>query len=237
MNATRCLRSAIRRLASGIGLGAAAYAAYVGVTGYRYGHARHRTRGEDADPLLDQFMPEYEVVERHHVRVAAPAEITFSAAIDADLQRSRIVRGIFKAREWALGSKPDSTAHPRALLAWAKTLGWGVLAEIPGREIIVGAVTRPWMADVVFRALPAREFAAFHEPGYVKIVWTLRVDPIGHTESIARTETRVATTDSTARAKFRWYWAFFSPGTVLIRRVSLGLVKTEAERRVRETGT
>ena len=93
-------------------------------------------------------------------------------------------------------------------------LGWGVLAEIPGREIVVGAVTRPWMAQVVFRALPPDEFARFHEPGYVKIVWTLRADPIGADESVFRTETRAAATDPSARIKFRRYWSFFSPGIV-----------------------
>ena len=55
-------------------------------------------------------------------------------------------------------------SDPRGLLALVKTLGWGVLAEIPGREIVMGAVTQPWMADVVFRPLPPGEFAAFHEP-------------------------------------------------------------------------
>jgi hypothetical protein len=234
MNATRCIRSTIRWLASGVGLAAAAYATYVGTTWCRYGHARHEANREDTDPLLDRFIPEFEVVERHQVRVAAPAEITWSAACDTDLQESAIVRGIFKVRELILGSGPGEIIVPRGLLAQMKAWGWGVLAEIPGREIVFGAATQPWLANVVFRALPAEEFGAFQEPGYVKIVWMLRADPIGAAESVVRTETRVVTTDSTAWAKFRWYWSFFSPGIVLIRRVSLGLVKAEAQRRARE---
>jgi hypothetical protein len=114
---------------------------------------------------------------------------------------------------------------------FAKGLGWGVLDEIPGREIVFGAVTRPWEANVVFRALLPDAFAAFNEPDYVKIAWTLRADPIDARESIARTETRVTTTDPGAREKFRRYWAVFSPGIVLIRRVMLKRVKAEAERR------
>jgi len=177
-------------------------------------------------------MPAYEVVERHKVRVAAPAEITFSAACDMDLQDSAIIRGIFKARELILGSKPDDTVRPQGLLAQTKALGWGVLAEVPGREIVMGAVTQAWLANVMFRELPPGEFAAFHKPGYVKIVWTLCADPT--TESVARTETRAATTDPSARAKFRWYWSKVLPGVVLIRWISLRLIKTEAERRARE---
>ena len=88
-----------------------------------------------------------------------------------------------------------------------RSIGWGVLADVPGREIVMGAITQPWLADVVFRALPPEEFAAFDEPGFVKIAWTLRADPVTATTSIFRTETRVTTTDPTARARFRRYWS------------------------------
>jgi len=65
------------------------------------------------------------------------------------------------------------------------------------------------------------------------IVWTLRADAIGSHDSVFRTETRVVTTDARARAKFRWYWARFSPGILLIRSLSLGPTRREAERRAR----
>jgi hypothetical protein len=209
------------------------YATIVGMTWSRYGHVTSASPDE-RDPLLDQFMPEYEVAERHHVRVAAPAATTLAAAADTDLQQSRIVRAIFKARELVLGAEPDAATRPKGLLAQTTSLGWRVLSETPGREVVVGAVTQPWLPNVVFRGLAPDKFRTFHEPGYVKIVWTLRADPVGDTESIFRTETRVMTTDPTARAKFRWYWARFSPGIVLIRRVMLGLLKTEAERQALE---
>jgi hypothetical protein len=115
------------------------------------------------------------------------------------------------------------------LLAQMKSLGWGVLAEIPGREIVMGAVTQPWKAEVVFRAVAPNEFAAFAEPGYVKIAWTLRADPIGPVESIFRTQTRAVATDAGARARFRRYWAFVSPGIRLIRQLILSPLKAEAE--------
>lgn len=51
-------------------------------------------------------MPTYDVVERHHVRIAAPAKITLEAATEMDLQQSAIVRGIFKAREWIMRGHP-----------------------------------------------------------------------------------------------------------------------------------
>ncbi len=222
--------TALKVGAGTIGIAVGAYAGWVGATWLRYGRPAPGDAG-DADALLDRFMPEYEVAERHHIRVSAPAETTFGAACEQDLMALPLVQAIFKAREIVLGGEPDAVARPRGLLALTKSLGWGVLAEVPGREIVMGAVTQPWYADVVFRSLPPDEFAAFDDPDYVKIVWTLRADPMGPHESVFRTETRVATTDAAARSKFRWYWARFSPGIVLIRQLSLGPVRRAAERR------
>jgi hypothetical protein len=233
MNINSHLRAGIRWLAAGIGLAAGAYATYVGIAWRRYGRAKHVARDDDADPVLDRFMPVYEVRGRHHRRVAAPAEITLAAAREMDLLQSPVVRAIIRARELVLGATPDERPRPRGLLAEVQSLGWGVLAEVPDREIVVGAVTQPWKANVVFRALPPDEFAAFDAPGYVKIAWTLRADPIGSDESLFSTETRVVSTDSVARERFRWYWSFFSPGMILIRWLSLGPLQAEAERRAR----
>lgn len=236
MSAPRCLRFAGRALAGGAALAVASYVAYIGVTRRRFGHAK-RPAGEEADALLDRFMPEYDVVERHHVRVAAPAGTAFTAMCDLDLMRIAAVRAIIRARETILGCRPDERALPRPLLAQMRALGWGLLAEIPGREIVVGAVTQPWAATVVFRGLPPDQFAAFHEPGHVKIVWTLRADPRGTAACIIRHETRAVAIDAAARARFRWYWSFFSPGVKVIRYAALGHAKADAEQRALEAAS
>ena len=233
MNGKSYLRTSARWLAVGVGVAAAAYGAHAGVTWYRYGDAAPPGPGEQ-DPLLDRFMPSYDVVERHHVRIAAPSAVTLAAAREVDLQGSPLVRAIIKAREVILRATPDDRLRLRGLLAEVRSLGWGVLAEAPDREIVVGAVTKPWEANVTFRALPPDHFAVFSEPGYVKIAWTLRAESIGANDSIFRTETRAVATDAIARAKFRRYWSFLSPGIILIRWAILGPLKSEAERRARE---
>ena len=225
------IRSATRGIAAGAGVAAGAYAVYAGVTWYRYGHVP-RPVADERDELLDTFMPAYEVLERHHIRVAAPAPLTLAAAREQDLLRLPIVRAIFKTREKVLGAAPDDRPRPRGLLAATQSFGWGVLAEVPDREIVVGAVTRPWERDVTFRRLPPDEFAAFWEPDYVKIAWTLRADAIDQASCVFRTETRAIATNPAARSKFRRYWAFASPGIALIRRLSLRPLKRDAERRV-----
>jgi len=216
---------------------AASYAAYVAVTWHRYGRIARTSRPDDENLLLDRFLPTYDVAERHQVRVAAPAAITLASAEHLELRQSAIIWAVFKGRELILRGQPHEPADTAGLIAQAKAWGWGVLAEIPNREIIFGAATQPWVANVIFRAIPPDEFAAFHEPEYVKIMWTLRVDPITATESLASTETRVATTDAVARRKFRRYWSLFSPGIILIRRIALRLIRVEAERRARKASS
>jgi hypothetical protein len=154
------------------------------------------------------------------------------AAYEMDLSRSPIVRAIFKGRELIMGTTGRTAPPSRGLVADMRAIGWGVLAEIPDHEIVMGGVTKPWMADPVFRALPPAEFAAFQEPDLVKIAWTLRADSLDDGTSIFHTETRALATDAGARRKFRWYWSCLSPGILLIRRAMLRPLKADAERRV-----
>ena len=226
------IRSTSRAIAGAAGLAAAAYGAYVAMTWLGYGdHGEPDV--EERDALLDVFIPRYEVVERHEIKIAAPAEIVMAAAREMDMAQSPLVQAIFKARETVMGATAGGLRKPRGILDETLSLGWGVLANVPGREVVVGAVTKPWEGDVKFIALPPDRFAAFSEPEFVKIVWTLRADPMGPAASVFRTETRAVATDAVARSKFRRYWSFVSPGIWLIRRMSLGPLKSEAERRAR----
>ena len=233
---TRRIRTAVRLLAGATGAAMIGYAAYAATAWLRYG-SPPPARRDDGDARLDRFMPVYDVVERHRIAVAAPADLTLQAAGEADLTQSLAVRAIFKAREFLLGAERDAAVHPCGLLAFTTSIGWAVLDTVPGREIVVGAVTRPWEANVVFRPIPPGEFAAFAEPDYVKIAWTLRADPTGRADSIFRTETRAVATDAAARLKFRRYWALLSPGIILIRWLSLRPLKADAERRSRDVVT
>ena len=226
----RMALSPIRWLAGGSVLAAAVYASYVGIAWWRYGHRRPTSRDGSDDVLLENLIAVYDFVERFQLRVAAPAELTFSVACNLNLLRSDLIRAIFKVRELVLDGKPEQNRNEMGLADQAKGWGWSTLAEQPGREIVFGAVTQPWVANPVFHGLSPAEFRNFQEPGFVKIAWTLRTDPIGPANSIVSTETRVVATDAVARAKFRRYWAFVSPGAILIRLLALRRVRREVER-------
>jgi hypothetical protein len=130
MNAT-LRRAALRWLAAGAGLAVVSYLAHIGSAWCRFGCTRPATASE-ADALLDRFMPHYDVVERHHVRVSAPAAVVLSAAQDQDLLGFLPVHAIIKARETLLGARPEPHPQPRGLLPQMLALGWAVLAHVRG---------------------------------------------------------------------------------------------------------
>jgi hypothetical protein len=198
----------------------------------RYGAAKIST-GAGKDSLLDRFIPNPEVVEDHSIAIAAAADVVLATAKEMEFLKSPVVRTIIRARELALGGEPDTRPHPPTLFEQMQSIGWVVLSERAGREVVLGSVTRPWLAAPVFRSIAANEFRDFSEPGYVKIAWTLRADPVDDRHSVFHTETRVCTTDADARERFRSYWSFVAPGIKLIRVAMLQPLRRAAERRMR----
>lgn len=214
----------LRAAAAGAALGGAAYAASAA-----YAWARFGTEGKREPSLLDGVMPEYDVRVQHHVRIGAPADATFQAMCGMDFERSPIVQMLLRARELFMSGRHDGHPMAHGLLEQLEAIGWRIVAEEAGTELVFGAVTQPWQANPEFRGMSPETFRWFDTPGYAKIAVALRVDPLGTTASIARTETRVRTTDAESRTRFRRYWALVAPGIELIRIVLLQQLKAEAE--------
>ncbi len=212
-------------------IAAAGYAALVVFNRAKYGRVKGPADGAK-DTLLDQFIPDPEIVEHHQIDIAAPAEVVMATAREIEFLKSPVIRAIVKARELALGGAPDEREHPTALLDQMLSIGWVVLAERPGRELVLGAATQPWQTAPVFRSVPGAGFRDFSEPGYVKIAWTLRADPVDATRSTFHTETRACTTDAEGRRRFRNYWSFVAPGVEVIRLAMLRPLRRAAEARV-----
>jgi len=181
--------------------------------------------------LITWFMPVADIIERHETLVHAPAEVVWDVAKTFDMQSVPLIRAIIWMRGQILGATPLPARRPQGLVAETVGMGWGVLAERPGRELVVGAVTQPWQANVKFTAIAPDRFAAFAEPNLVKIVWTLEVEPFGPSLTRFRTETRAVATDGSAQRSFLRYWRWAGIGMVLIRWLLLPALRREAERR------
>jgi len=173
--------------------------------------------------LIDRFVPRFDAVERHHASIAAPPERVWAALQELDLARSRAVRWLFAVR--SLG-RPGRSRSFR--LADAGRLGFVVLGEEPGEEVVLGLVGRFWtLHGGIVRADPG-EFTTFDRPGYAKAGWSFRLTPRDDGTDVL-TETRVVTTDETARRKFRRYWRVIRPFSGAVRRRALALLKEAAE--------
>lgn len=81
---------------------------------------------------IDRFIPYPDIRERFDVTVRAPAALVMDVAANFDMQSILAVRLIIRCREWLLGAKP-TPREPQGLLEETRRLGWGVLAEEPGR--------------------------------------------------------------------------------------------------------
>ncbi|MEP7064543.1 MAG: hypothetical protein ABI889_00790 [Gemmatimonadota bacterium] len=213
-----------------LGAGVLGWMGWAVVSWARYGHDSHLSA---AGAGVQNFLPDYEVQELFQAQVEAPAPLTLATAQAMGLDESPVIRTIFRVRELMLGGVASTPLPTGGVVEQMRAMGWGVLRSTPQREIILGAVTQPWNRDVVFRALPPDQFAAFHEPQFVKIVVTIAATPVDSGTSTLQIGTYATTTDPHARARFRRYWAVFSPGILLIRAIVLSAVKHEAERRAR----
>jgi hypothetical protein len=122
-------------------------------------------------------------------------------------------------------------------------LGWIILGENPGIELVLGQVSRPSKSVATSSEAPETkgEFSSFNQPVFAKIATTLRFDPYGIGSTILTMQTRVALADHESRRRFRRYWLLAGPFSHLIRRIALRLLATELRRsapnRPKDAGT
>lgn len=184
-----------------------------------------------ASSPLDRFMPAWDVRERFELEVDAPAALVLRTACEFDMQSLPLVKTVFRLREVLMGAAPTAPRQPQGILAETWSLGWGTLAEEPGRWIACGARCQPWLADVRFTAIPPDDFVAYAEPDQVKIAWTIEAQPLGPMRSFLVQETRAVATDAQAHTRFRRYWRWARFGIVGIRLLMLPAIRRTAERR------
>lgn len=165
--------------------------------------------------LLSELLPEYDFRERHARRIDAPPERVFAAVRELSADDTPAVRLLFRLR----GLRGD-TARP--IFDQMQRFGFEVVAEEPGRELVVAAIGQPWKLRGGARPRGAN-FRTFAEPGYAKMALNWRLE-----DRTLTTETRVQLTDGTARRSFRRYWLVVRPFSGLIRRAWLRAIARRA---------
>jgi hypothetical protein len=184
--------------------------------------------------LLDAHLASYDVVLTEHLVVEASPEVVFAAVKNYDFLTTdaMLVTALMALRTVPGRLRGRSVATPPTLMLATDAgalPGWVNLGEMPGREIVFGAVGTFWKADIEWRDVPADQFAAFAEPGWGKIGCHLLVRPDGPGRSILSYECRTATTDLSSRAQMSRYWWLIRPFVAYILRAVLRTIREGVE--------
>ena len=181
-----------------------------------------------AASLIDTFAPNPDAVETHCIEIAASPELVYRALWTADLGGSLVIKSLMSLR-----SLPELVAHgfrsrPRDQKITLQTIldsGFGLLAEKPGAEIVLGVSGRFWRPTGNLSPFRREDFDQPVPPGMARGVWNFSVREIDGDKTLLSTETRVTCGDVASRRKFRLYWLFVRPFSGLIRRLMLRTVR------------
>lgn len=177
---------------------------------------------------IDEFLPEYDVIERHDIHVDADRETTFDALRTVDLARSLPVRALFAVRALPRLLIGRQELTRRLNLDEVMSYGFVMLADERPHEVVFGAIGRFWLPTGGMHPVGAEEFPTFSEPGFAKAAMNLYIDPVGEGCNVV-TETRVLCLDGRARRAFTAYWTLIKPFSRYIRGVLLDEIKRSAE--------
>lgn len=196
--------------------------------------------------LLDQYLPEFDETRIEHLVIVGSTDTVYETMRDLDFlmvhspitDLAMLVRSLpEKIGKLARRNAPPAPPLPTMKLAAmfdregfereGVLEGWVGLAEESGREIVFGAVGKPWLADIEWKTVPVEDFAGFDAPGWAKIAASLSVREYGSERSLVTYEARTMMTDDESRRRFRRYWTVVSPFVGTIMRA---LLRTVAEK-------
>lgn len=185
-------------------------------------------RAAGAGSLLDESIPAWQFDERHTIRIDAPPDRVYMAMRQVTAREIRLFRTLTAIRRFGRAGPEGILNAPdrQPLIDVATSTTFGLLAESPPREIVIGTVVlAPQDPGRVTAELFRREL----EPGVALAAMNFIVSPDGRGGSILSTETRVYANSPTAIRRFAVYWRVIHPGSDLIRRMWLRAVKRRAE--------
>ncbi|HEX8905799.1 MAG TPA: hypothetical protein VF771_13195, partial [Longimicrobiaceae bacterium] len=122
--------------------------------------------------LIDEWMPAWDVVERHETRIRASREQVWAAVRALDFGRSPVIRALMAIR--MLPSLLTARGRRKALEARGGGLlraGFLLLDEVAGEELVLGVVGRFWTPGGGIERVTRDGLRAFDRPGFAIGVW------------------------------------------------------------------
>jgi hypothetical protein len=189
--------------------------------------------------LISELMPEPDVVMKHVRGVNATPDKVFAALTTVDFGKSKLIALLFALRGIpALLLAPRDTLdrlrtrkrHSALTLGRITKEGFGLVAERPGEEIVLGVTGRFWKASAKLQPAARDVFRTGPAPGDALAAWSFQVEPAPNAHTRLTTETRVKAADVDTLLTFKRYWRLVHPGSALIRRSMLAAIAREANR-------
>ncbi|MBI1815043.1 MAG: hypothetical protein HYR72_08705 [Deltaproteobacteria bacterium] len=179
--------------------------------------------------LLDRFAPDPHFIERHRIEVHTTPQIAYRAIWTTDFGSSSLIKGLLWIRSLpSLLFRRDPTPRPRQSFTLQTIIdnGFALLAEEPGREVVLGVVGRFWRPTGNVEPFRSEYFSDPLPPGLAKAVWNFTVDQTAPGQPvIVSTETRVVCADVASQRKFAVYWSLIRPFSGLIRIIMLRAIQ------------
>jgi hypothetical protein len=181
---------------------------------------------------LDAFMPAYNFYERHEILVQASPALVREELNRLSFADIGVMKTLGAIRGAAMGIRSRGTAQvilpavPFVEMTRNPRSGFFPLDDTPA-EFVFGLAGRPW--DNAGVRLTPGEFKTWAPPGNVKIAANFRIEDAGGGRSRVITETRIAATDEAACRKMARYWALIYPGSGMVRRSLLKIIRDRAE--------
>jgi hypothetical protein len=180
---------------------------------------------------LDDWMPQWQIRERHITSIGAPPEKVFAAihAVRADdifLFRTLIaIRQCGQPGQESIMNAPEQ----KPILDVATQTTFVLLTEEPPRELVIGTVVAAPPQAPASRRLTPELFQTKLQPGVALATMNFLVTPDDHGGSIVSTETRIYANNRAAARRFAIYWRIIHPGSDIMRRMWLRAIKQRAE--------
>ena len=186
--------------------------------------------------MIDEFLPEFDVIERHQIIINAPVSQAYAALHSTNFGRPLLVRALLSLRalpSWLLrrlrGQISGGQSSKRLTLKTCLNNGFVLLSEFKEKEIVLGLVGRFWTPTGCLEGTDGKRFRQEERPGLAKAAWNFAFEQTSK-GTIVTTETRVKCTDGISRRRFKMYWVVVGPFSGLLRRYMLRELRREAER-------
>jgi len=193
-----------------------------------YGEHRPATAGTK----LDEWMPRWQVGEKHAIEIAASPDKVFAAIHAVRADEIFLFRTLIAIRRCGTTGQESILNPPeeQPLLDVATRTSFILLTDDAPREIVVGTVIAAPREARATGKLEPDLFRKNLRPGVALAAMNFLVAPNDRAGSTVTTETRIYANTPAVLRRFGVYWRIIHPGSDLIRRMWLRAIAQRAER-------